>query len=52
MSEEEEILDEPNKIEKCKGYENFLSIDDYIEHLKSQIDLLIDKVNSLDKEEK
>ena len=47
----ERTLDEPNKIEKCKCYENFLSIDDYIEHLKSQRDLLIDNVNSLDKED-
>ena len=42
-----EIIGEPNKIEKCKNYEDFLAIDDYIEHLKNKIDELIDEINNL-----
>lgn len=33
-------LEESKKIEKCKNYEDFLGIDDYIEHLKNKIDEL------------
>ena len=33
--------------EKCKNYEDFLEIDDYIEHLKNKIDELIDEINNL-----
>ena len=44
---EVEIIEEPNKIEKCKNYEDFLAIDDYIEHLKNKIDELIDEINNL-----
>ncbi len=42
-----EIVEEPKKIEKCKNYEDFLEIDDYIEHLKNKIDELIDEINNL-----
>ena len=42
-----EIIEEPKKIEKCKNYEDFLEIDDYIEHLKNKIDELIDEINNL-----
>lgn len=45
-----EIIEEPKKIEKCKNYENFLGIDDYIEHLKKKIDEIIDEINNLKKE--
>lgn len=34
-------------MKKCKNYEDFLSIDDYIEHLKNKIDELIDVINIL-----
>ena len=45
-----EILEE-KEIEKCKSYDNFEGIDDYIEHLKDQIDNLIDVINEMrDKE--
>ncbi len=46
-----EIIEEPKKIEKCKNYEDFLGIDDYIEHLKNKINELIDEINKM-KEEK
>lgn len=42
-----EIIEEPKKIEKCKNYEHFLGIDDYIEYLKNKIDELIDEINNL-----
>lgn len=42
-----EIIEEPKKIEKCKNYEDFLEIDDYIEHLKNKINELMDEVNNL-----
>lgn len=45
--ESKETLEEPKKIEKCKNYEDFLEIDDYIEHLKNKIDELIDEINNL-----
>ena len=45
-----EIIEEDKKIEKCKNYENFLGIDDYIEHLKKKIDEIIDEINNLKKE--
>lgn len=41
------IIEEPKKIEKCENYEDFLGIDDYIEHLKNKIDELIDEINNL-----
>lgn len=47
LNDEVEIIEEPKKIEKCKNYEDFLEIDDYIEHLKNKIDELIDEVNKL-----
>lgn len=47
LNDEVEIIEEPKKIEKCKNYEDFLEIDDYIEHLKNKIDELIDEINSL-----
>lgn len=45
--ENKPLIEEPNKIEKCKNYEDFLAIDDYIEHLKNKIDELIDEINNL-----
>lgn len=47
LNSEVEIIEEPKKIEKCKNYEDFLAIDDYIEHLKNKIDELIDEINNL-----
>ena len=44
-----EIIEEPKKIEKCKNYEDFFEIDDYIEHLKNKINELIDEINNLKK---
>ena len=38
LNEDVEIIEEPKKIEKCKNYENFLGIDDYIEYLKNKTD--------------
>lgn len=47
LKQDIEILEEPKKIEKCKNYEDFLEIDDYIEHLKNKINELIDEINKL-----
>lgn len=47
LFEDVEIIEEPKKIEKCKHYEDFLEIDDYIEHLKNKINELIDEINNL-----
>lgn len=47
LNDEVEIIEELNKIEKCKSYEDFLGIDDYIEYLKNKIDELIDEINNL-----
>lgn len=47
LKAEVEIIEEDKKIEKCKHYEDFLEIDDYIEHLKNKIDELIDEINNL-----
>jgi hypothetical protein len=47
LNDEVEIIEELKKIEKCKNYEDFLGIDDYIEHLKNKIDELIDEINNL-----
>lgn len=44
-----EIIEEDEKIECCKNYEDFQELDDYIEHLKEKIDELIDKINNLKK---
>lgn len=45
FEDEVEIIEAEKEIEKPIGYENFESIDDYIEHLRSKIDELIDAVN-------
>ena len=45
INKDVEIFEEPNKIEKCKHYEDFLEIDDYIEHLKNKINELIYEIN-------
>ena len=51
LNDEVEIIEEEKEIEKCKSYDNFEGIDDYIEHLKDQIDNLIDVINDMrDKE--
>lgn len=47
LNDEVEIIEEPKKIEKCKNYEDFLTIDDYIEYLKNKIDEFIDEINNL-----
>ena len=47
LEDEVEIIEEDKTIEKCKNYEDFLGIDDYIEHLKNKIDELIDEINNL-----
>lgn len=47
LNDEVEIIEEPKKIEKCKNCEDFLEIDDYIEHLKNKINELIDEINNL-----
>ena len=47
FTDEVEIIEESKKIEKCKNYEDFLEIDDYIEHLKNKIDELIDEISNL-----
>ena len=47
FTDELEIIEESKKIEKCENYEDFLGIDDYIEHLKNKIDELIDEINNL-----
>lgn len=47
LKAEVEIIEEPKKIEKCKNYEDFLEIDEYIEHLKNKINELIDEINNL-----
>ena len=47
INNEVEIIEEDNKIEKCKKYEDFLGIDDYIKHLEIKINELIDEVNKV-----
>lgn len=47
LDDEVEIIEESKKIEKCKNYEDFLGIDDYMEYLKTKIDKLIDEINKL-----
>lgn len=42
---EAEIIDE--KIEHCKGYEDFDCMDEIIEHLREKINGLIDEVNKM-----
>ena len=42
-----EIIEKPKTIEKCKNYNYFLEIDDYIEHLRDKLDELIDEINNL-----
>lgn len=46
------IIEEDKEIVEAKCYENFESIDDYIEHLKYKINELIREVNKLKKEGK
>lgn len=46
INDEVEIIEE-NNIKHCEGRGNFLEIEEYIEHLKTKIDDLIDKVNKL-----
>lgn len=45
--ENKPLIEEDKRIEKCKNYEDFLGIDDYIEHLKHKINKLIDEINKL-----
>lgn len=47
FTEDIEIIKEPDKIEKCKNYNYFLETDDYIEHLRTKIDELIDEINKV-----
>ena len=46
LYDEVEII-EDKKIEKCKGYECFECLDDYIEHLRHKIDELIKEIEKL-----
>lgn len=46
LNDELEII-EDKKIEKCKGYECFECLDDYIEHLRHKIDELIKEIEKL-----
>lgn len=43
-----QIIEKDKKIKYCRNYENFESIDDYIEHLRYKIDELINIVNELE----
>lgn len=48
INDEVEIIEESKKIEKCKDYEIFLGIDDYIEYIKTRaINELMDEINNL-----
>lgn len=47
LNDEAEIIEEPKKIERCKGYEDFDCMDELIEHLREKIDTLIDEVNKM-----
>lgn len=47
INDEAEIIEEPKKIEHCKGYEDFDCMDEIIEHLREKIDTLIDEVNKM-----
>ena len=47
LNDEVEIIEEPKKIEHCKGYEYFDCMDEIIEHLREKIDTLIDEVNKM-----
>jgi hypothetical protein len=47
LNDEVEIIEEPKKIKKCKNYDDFLEINEYIEHLKNKINELIDEINNL-----
>lgn len=49
LEDEVKIIEE--EVEKCKNYESFECIDDYIEHLRNKINQLIDVINDMgDKE--
>lgn len=52
LVQKDEIIEEDKEIVEAKCYENFKSIDDYIEHLKYKINELIREVNKLKKEGK
>lgn len=47
FTDEVEIIEEPKKIKKCNNYDDFLEINEYIEHLKNKINELIDEINNL-----
>ena len=41
------LIEEPKKIKKCKKYDDFLEINEFVEHLKNKINELIDEINNL-----
>lgn len=43
----DEIIEEEKEIEKCLSYDEFECVDDYIEHLRSKINKLIDVINEM-----
>lgn len=47
INDEVEIIEEDEKIEHCKGYEDFDCMDELIEHLRERIDILIDEINKM-----
>lgn len=47
LNDELEIIEEPKKIKKCNNYDDFLEIDEFVEHLKNKINELIDEINNL-----
>lgn len=47
LNDEVEIIEEPKKIEHCLKSDRFLCDKDEIEHFRTKIDELIDKINNL-----
>lgn len=47
INDKVEIIEENEKIEHCKDYEEFDCMDELIEHLREKIDTLIDEVNKM-----
>ena len=47
INDEVEVIEEDEKIEHCKGYEDFDCMDELIEHLREKIDILIDEINKM-----
>ena len=47
INDEVEVIEEDEKIEHCKGYEDFDCMDELIEHLREKIDILIYEINKM-----